>query len=384
MEHSVLSAVTELGPFIAARSDEIERNRTLVAEVVDAVRPTGAFRMYVPADLGGPGVTAWESLQVIEELAYHDGATGWCAMIGSTTSLMSSYLPDDFAKEIFGEADTIAGGFAALNGRATPTDDGLVVSGTWQWGSGGRHCTWMGGGCRIVDGDGKTTPRADGLAVPFVFMPADRVEFIDNWEVSGLGGTGSSDYRVTDELIPEGRWVQMGFDPPVRDNTWSRFSFFGLLAAGVASTAIGIGRRSIDELAALAEDKRPQGSSRSLRERAVVQADTAQAEARLRSAWAFLRDAIEEISAVAEAGGNATVEQRRTVRLAATHATQTAADVAELMYKAAGGAAVYRTSPIQRCFRDAFVATQHAMVAPRMFETAGRLRLGLETETAFL
>ncbi len=110
----------------------------------------------------GPGVTAWESLRVIEELAYHDGATGWCAMIGSTTSLLSSYLPDDYAKEIFGNPDTVAGGFAALNGLATPTDDGLLVSGTWQWGSGGRHRTWMGGGCRIVDGDGRTAPRTDG------------------------------------------------------------------------------------------------------------------------------------------------------------------------------------------------------------------------------
>ncbi len=47
------------------------------------------------------------------------------------------------------------------------------------------------------------------------------------------------------------------------------------------------------------------------------------------------------------------------------------------MYKAGGGAAVYRTSPLQRTFRDAFVATQHAMVRPRTFETYGRLRLGL-------
>jgi hypothetical protein len=31
-------------------------------------------------------------------------------------------------------------------------------------------------------------------------------------------------------------------------------------------------------------------------------------------------------------------------------------------------------------FRDLHVATQHAMVAPRTFELAGRLRLGLDTD----
>ena len=78
------------------------------------------------------------------------------------------------------------------------------------------------------------------------------------------------------------------------------------------------------------------------------------------------------------------MDQRRRIRLAATHATQTASDVAASMFRTAGGAAVYRTSPIQRCFRDAAVAAQHAMVAPRMIETLGRMRLGLDTETSIL
>ena len=34
--------------------------------------------------------------------------------------------------------------------------------------------------------------------------------------------------------------------------------------------------------------------------------------------------------------------------------------------------------------RDVFVATQHAMVAPRMFETVGRIRLSLNTDTTRL
>ena len=78
------------------------------------------------------------------------------------------------------------------------------------------------------------------------------------------------------------------------------------------------------------------------------------------------------------------MEQKRRIRLAATHATQTAADVAASMFRTAGGAAVYAALPIQRCFRDASVAAQHAMVAPRTLETADRGRLGLDTSTATL
>lgn len=381
MSHSLLSSARQVGPALAARSDEIERARTLPSEIVDMVRPTGAFRMWVPEDLGGPMVSAWEGLEVIEELGYHDGATGWCAMIGSTTSLLSSFLPDPYAKEIFGSSDGIAGGFAMPAGRAVAVDGGLRATGRWPWGSGTQHSDWIGAGCRVVDEDGATAPREDGLVMPYVFFPAHEVEFIDTWHVAGLAGTGSCDYEVSEVFVPEGRWVQMGIDEPVRHNTLSRFSFYGLLACGVAACAIGIGRRAIDELAALADHKKPQGGSRTLSERSQVQADVAIAEAKLSSAWSYMRETTAGAWATAEDGNSLTLEHKRLLRLSATHATQTAAEVAEMMYKAGGGAAVYKTSPLQRTFRDAFVATQHAMVAPRTFDTYGRLRLGIDTNT---
>lgn len=381
MSSTVLEAVTAIGPQLAARSAEIEQNRGLPTDIVDLVKRTGAFRMYVPSELDGPAVDAWESLRVLEELAYHDGAVGWCSMIGSTTSLTASTLPDPFARQIFGSPDAIGGGFAMPNGHAVVVDGGLRVTGRWSWGSGTRHCTSIAGGCRIVDEDGNFSPRADGLAFPFVFFDPADVEFIDNWDVSGLSGTGSGDYAVTNAFVPEGRWVQMAVDTPLRANSLSRFSFFGLLACGVASCAMGIGRRSVDELVALAETKTSQGSSKPLAERPVVQTDVAIAEAKLAAAWAYMHSAVSGCWDAAEAGQSPTTEQRRQLRLSATHATHTAAEVAESMYKTGGGSSVYRSSPLQRTFRDAFVATQHAMVAPRTFETYGRIRLGLETDT---
>ena len=384
MTHRLLAAARGLGPSISARSAEIEALGTLPSDLVDEIRPTGAFRMYVPADLGGPQVTAAESLEVCEEFAYHDGSVGWCVAIASTTSLMASYLPDPHAAALFGDAGAIGGGFVMPRGRAVPTDGGLRVSGRWQWGSGTKHCTTIGGGCRVVGPDGQPEPRSDGLAVPFVFMDPADVAFIDTWDVAGLAGTGSVDFEARDVFVPEGRWVQIGAGGPVRDNAWSRFSFYGLLAGAVASAAVGIARRSISELADLAGAKKPQGSARMLAERATTQADVARAEAQLGAAWSLMLDAVDDTWRSALAGQPSTVDQQRRIRLAATHAAQTAADVAASMFRVAGGAAVYRTSPIQRCFRDTAVAAQHAMVAPRTLETAGRLRLGLPTDTTTL
>ncbi len=381
MSSPILESARRLGPSIAARSTEIEQTGTLPLDLVDSIRPSQAFRMFVPGDLRGPSASAWEGLEVIEEFAYHDGSTGWCVAIAATTSLLASYLPPDWSQAIYGDPDSITGGFAAPMGRAKATKGGLEVTGQWQWGSATQHCTWIGGGCRLVDHEDQPAPRDDGLAFPFAFFDTDDVELMDNWDVAGLAGTGSVDYSVTRAFVPEGRWVQIGVDKPTRETPYERFSFYGLLALGIACTAAGLARRSIDELVSLAETKKPQGSSRPLRDRTPVQADVAIAEAKLLSAWGFVADTVGKAWDDAIDGFELSDDRRRLLRLGATHLTRTAAEVTGAMFSAAGGAAVYRDSPIQRCARDVMVATQHAMVAPRTFELTGRMRLGLETDT---
>jgi alkylation response protein AidB-like acyl-CoA dehydrogenase len=87
---------------------------------------------------------------------------------------------------------------------------------------------------------------------------------------------------------------------------------------------------------------------------------------------------------VAETAGDLAPRERAGLRLAATHATASAARATDLVYNAGGGTSVYATSPLQRCFRDVHVATQHAMVASATWELTGRLLLGLDTDTSQL
>jgi alkylation response protein AidB-like acyl-CoA dehydrogenase len=85
MVSTPLEIARALGPSIAARSNEIEELRTPPIDLVDLIRPSQAFRLFVPADLGGPAVSAWEGLETVEEYAYHDGSVGWSVAISSTS-----------------------------------------------------------------------------------------------------------------------------------------------------------------------------------------------------------------------------------------------------------------------------------------------------------
>jgi hypothetical protein len=54
------------------------------------------------------------------------------------------------------------------------------------------------------------------------------------------------------------------------------------------------------------------------------------------------------------------------------------------MYNLGGASSIYAGSPLQRHFRDIHAATQHVMVSPSIYETAGRHLLGLESDTMML
>ena len=84
------------------------------------------------------------------------------------------------------------------------------------------------------------------------------------------------------------------------------------------------------------------------------------------------------------AGSRPSLLHRAEGRLAAHNAAAEAAEVVDRAFTAAGGSAVYSDSPLQRCLRDVHVATQHAMVSPRLLETFAKVRLGIETDTALL
>lgn len=364
----LVERVEPVGREAAGRSAEIERLRRLPDDLVAALVDTGLFRAWVPARYGGEETDALAVLDAIEALSFHDGATGWCAMIGATTSLTAAFLPPAFAQEIYGDPGAVTGGFAMPTGRGVPVEGGIVVNGRWQWGSGTSHCTWIGGGC-IVEGGG----------APFVFFERDQVELLDTWHVAGLKGTGSTDYAVADAFVPDGRWVHVLAAEPVVDGPLYRMPFMGLLSLGVCMVALGLARRAQHELVELAGGKRPAGSAKTLAERQVVQAEVARAEAAWRSAKAFVREVVEEATEV-----GVTDEMRRRLRLAATDATWRSAQAVDRMYSAGGGSSIHEAHPLQRVFRDVHVATQHGMVAERTYEPVGRMALGLPTDASQL
>lgn len=366
----------------AARAREIDELRRLPDDIVAELTRSGVMKMWVPAVHGGGEASVQSVIDAIEAAAYHEASTAWSIMIANTTAWTAGHLPTEHAAAIFGPSGALVGGFAMPAGEAVAVPGGLRVSGRWPWGSGTSHCTTIGGGIRIVDERGRPGELPDGTRAAFAFFDPADVEILDTWLAGGLRGTASNDYVVSDVFVPAGRWVDLPTirdHAPVVDATLYRFPFYGAFACAVAAVLAGLGRRAVDELVALG-DKQPAGSRRGLACRPAVQADLARADAEVRAARAFMAEAIGETWAATEAG-TVTEEHRRVLRLAAVTTARSTARAVDRCYDAAGGTAVFETSPLQRVFRDTHTATQHAMVSERVLEPLGAMLFGLEMDT---
>ncbi len=363
---------------IIARADDFETARRMPSDFARKLADAGLYRLTLPKEIGGYELHPGNLVRVLEELARADGSVGWCVMIGVTNALLSAFLPENSMREIFSPRSVITGGAAAPSGTAIPAVGGFKVTGRWKWGSGSQNCHWLEAGAVVLDPEGQPRLRTDGQReIRAVFFPASQVEIIDVWHTLGLRGTGSNDFRVEDLFVPEEHTVVMGMTRRTIDRPLYRMPFFALLAIGVCSVSLGIARRAIDELVTLANRKTPTWERDLLRDSVRVQMSVAQAEAALRSARAFLFEAIEAAWRKAEAGEHIPLELHRDLRLAAVNAAWQSRHAVDLMYDQGGGSSIFSDHPLQRCIRDAHTVTQHVMVNPAMYESAGRLFLGI-------
>jgi alkylation response protein AidB-like acyl-CoA dehydrogenase len=380
----LLRTARALDPVLRARAEEIEASRRLPRDLSDRFARAGYYRMFVPQAYGGLETPPREAMEVFETLARADGASAWCAFIGATSASVLASLPEQAAREIFATPETLICGAVAPRGTATRVEGGFRVKGRWSWGSGTQNADWVIGGCRLLGRGGEPERSRDGGPVTrLVVLPAAEVELLDTWYVSGLAGTGSTDFAAHDVFVPERRVVGLGVEAPLPRPLYA-FPQLGLLGMSLGAIALGLARAAIDELVRLASAKTPEGSSRPLSARAHAQSEVALAEAAVRSARAFYFEAIDAAWSAASTHGAIALEQRRDLRLATTHAARAGAEAIDRMYHLAGGSSVYLRSPLQRIFRDVHVLTQHMMVAPPTLELVGRILLGLETDVSLL
>ena len=382
----LLELARELRPRIEAFGDQIERDRRLPLQLVDALHRVGLFRLLLPRALGGQEVDPVTFARVIEEIARADASTAWCLCQASGCSMVSAYLDGPTGAEIFGSDPraVLAWGQPA-SARAVAVPGGYRVTAQWQFASGAHHATWLGGISPVFEADGSPRLRENGVQDSRTMLfPASHAQLVDVWQVSGLRGTGSDTIVIDDLFVPRERSTRQEPGQRHEQGPLYRFLWGALYSSGFSSVAMGIARSMLEALTELASGKTPRGLRSTLRENAVIQHQVAVSEAKLGSARAYLHATLADAWAAANETGELSLEHRVRIRLATTFGAHQAVSVAQTVYHAAGSSAIFASNPFERRFRDIHAVSQQVQARQAHFETVGQFLLGLEPDQAFL
>ena len=366
---ALLARATELGPELAARAAGHDRDGSFVDEGVRRLREAGLLALAVPAELGGGGATIRETAAVQRELAHHCGST---ALASSMHQHVTSFTAWRYRRGLPGAEATLrriadegillvsTGGadFTHPRGEAIKVDGGFRVSGRKIFASQSPAGTVMSTMFRYDDPD--DGPRVLNMAVPF----GEGVTVLDNWDTLGMRGTGSHDVVIEDVFVPAERVLANRpygvIDPPLQVIVSIAMPIVSAVYLGVAEAAF---RAAVEAVAPKADDP-------------IVQRQVGLMAHRLKvAAWA-LDGALDEIGDDPDPSVDrvaAAMAAKREIALAGIEVCDVAMDLG-------GGAAFFKGSVIERCYRDIRAVKFHPLTPEATLVHAGRLELGLPVD----
>ncbi|MCD2191020.1 acyl-CoA dehydrogenase family protein [Actinomycetospora soli] len=370
---AIVARLEALDPLLRAEADAVEAAGRLTPRVVEALEDARAFDIGMPAELGGPEFTPRQLIRAVETLSRADASTGWVVMAlqmiaGTTVAYLGA---DTVADMLDGSHRMLAAGQGTRPGRARQAPGGYRVSGSWQFASGLLHCTHVHTAAIVEE---------TGEALVFT-LPREQATLVENWDVMGLRGTGSIDYTLDDVFVPAGRTYVATTTEPLVGGAVYRCGLANMAGICHAGWALGVGRRLLDEMAALAAAK--SGTYRAGVDTSEFHAAYARAEATLRAARAWTTEVWADNEATLATGSALSTDQETLTRLALASTTEAALEVGQTVYRWAGTAAL-RSGPLNRVFRDLHGGTQHVTSSPAVVQGAGKRLAGLAPDARWV
>lgn len=374
----------------ASSVDILDAERCLPRDLAEQAATIGLFRQLLPTELGGSGSPPIDWFRRGLRLARHEPSFAWVVTQGAAELAWIAVGGDPgWAAEVLSNplassASTVAGVGtlrldlpAEASCRAERTG---TVTGSWGFDTGVTSATWIGGMVIVERADGDPDKRGDGLPeLRIAWVPAQRATIIEDWDSTGLRGTGSHRILIDEQQIPW-RWTVAWHEPTGNDRGPHRVLVGNgnwPIAAGVAAVQLGTARAALDEVRALVVDKAPAPSFAPLVGNAAVQRRLVELEGAWLGARAAVERELELMWTEAVTDGRLSTEQR--VRLATVNAAANSAAVriVDGVGELAGTEVARRTSRLSRCLRDVHTLRGHVATNGSVLERISQASFGL-------
>jgi len=364
---TLVAAANDLVPVLRERAQATEAARRVSAEIIQAFREAGIFRLMQPARYGGYeyGFTAF--IDVISELGRGCTSSAWCCAIGTIHQWMIAGFPELAQADVWGSnPDAFTCVSYAPTGTTQAVDGGYLINGRWQFVSNADNSDWIIVGAQLPVTDGSTPPEPG-----FLLVPRSEWTIEDNWHVAGQSGTGSKTISIEKPTFVPGHRKLMiaqaaaGASPgsSVNTNRIYRVPMLSALPVCLVSPLLGTALGAVEEFIDLCSVRVTRGgvsgAGNRLSEFFPVQSKLAEASGLADAARLLITRDTAEVERMTMQGQPLSVDQRIRNRRDHAFAARLARDAVDTLFSAVGGAGLGLDQPIQRMWRDSNAIVRH-------------------------
>ena len=346
-----------LVPVLAERAQSTDRERRVPNETIAAFHDAGFFRVLQPKRFGGLELDFGAFALITRELARGCGSSAWVYAVVEELFWVLATFPDEAQTEVWNE-NPAALACAAVTpaGKAVKHGNGWRLSGKWPFLSGSDHASWVFLTAPAEDGGG-------GREVRNFFVRASELQFIDDWHVMGLRGTGSKTGKGENIFVPAHRSVRnedvmKGTAPGARVHpqySICRAPRRYLTAFSITPVVVGLANRALE----LTTDMLRAPSRVPADDFATAQQKIAESTAEVNLANLILETHLQRSMAALDAGETIDEGKIRQNRLMASYMNRLARQAVERLCSLSGSRWIFDGHPMQLILRDALAGATH-------------------------
>ncbi|MFF7934221.1 acyl-CoA dehydrogenase family protein [Streptomyces sp. NPDC007940] len=383
----LVERVRKLQPLIRSHALRTEQERRVTREVVEALTDAGVHRMNIPRRYGGHQSSARTQVDVLSEVSAACGSAGFTALIQAGCAFIAALFPDEAQDEIFARPDVRVSGTLVPKAKARAVDGGYVVDGTSPFATGCQDSDWH--LLTAVSHSGDDRPPE----LLWTAVPMSDLDVLDDWQVSGLAGSGSNSVVARGVHVPAHRVLPLGpllgGSFPSRRNSADPFYGMPVLLLFCVWTAAGALGPARTALAEFGDRVHQRGITYTIYERQheapVTHLQFAEAAMKISCAELLTDEFVSLIDARVADGNAYTPRERARIRAQSGYAARLCKEAVDLIGSASGASSLRLDAPVQRAVRDLNALTLHSFVNPTAnLELYGRVLSGLDAGTRFL
>jgi acyl-CoA dehydrogenase len=364
-----LATAKKLSDDFATRAGKHDAEDSFVAENYAALRDAKLFSAPVPSELGGGGATYAEHAGMIRALGRGCGSTALAYSMHShllqatiwrhrhnatppAEPLLRRIAKEELILVSSGGSDWLDG-----SGTLTKEDGNYKFSARKIFGSGGPS------GDLLLTTGVYDDPQNGPTVLHFgVNMKGPGVTVQDNWRTMGMRGTGSNDIVIENVVVadagvsvrrPKGKWHR--FFDVISPIVWPL----------VLSAYVGVAEQAHDIALGLAAKRKDDTVTQDL-------------VGEMRTQLLIAQDTLERMTAVATTDYEPSIALSDLTYRRKTTLAGAAVRTVELAMESASGTAFFRSTGLERCFRDIQAVRYHPWQEHKQYRFSGRVALGLD------